>query len=460
MRSLRGCAAEPLLLWGIVSGGFFLRLVALLRGTCIELDGISYATMGHQLVRGEFSAVLRNVFPPMYPVFIGVVHLIIPDVEVAGRFASLFLGTILIVFAYFFVKRMSGNGEKGLWAAFLVAVQPYLIRYSGQVLSESTATLLFTCTAFVFYIGWQENNRKLVAIAGLFLCLTYLTRPEYVAFYAPLGLLLLLRDKRFASLGWLLLPFLVLGSLYVLYLHFQTGMWIVSNKATLSPFVRLWTFVFNFPLVIYEFLVAQSPWMILLAVLGFRRVPVQYRVLLISLILFHVFSLSTVGHATKRYSVEFIPLVVVLAVDGIELLTGCFSKSLKKMTASLLVITVVLGFCLTFVFTESRSDRVLHKQAGLFLLAYAPGSRIVCRLPIVAFYAKGQALDLVSVFSRDDDIRRLRSILVDRKPTFLLVDNETERDFPLVKEYTAKRVPIREFAEKEDSLSVYRVTAE
>lgn len=296
--------------------GALLRLPILLNAPAIELDGIGYATMADDFTRGLFGRALSSVFPPVYPLSVALLHLAIPNVELAGRLVSFGFGILLIYVSFLFAKRLLRDDARALWAAILLALQPYLIRYSGQVLSESLATFLFATTVFTFYIGWQDGRRGYIAASGLCLTLTYLTRPEYVVFYAPFLLYLWARRRILESLLFLL-PFLLLGSLYMGYLWSQTGVWMVSRKAMLSPFVPLKAFFGNVPIVSFEFFVAIFPLFFFFAVFGLKKIEKPYRNLFLVLVICHILSLSFVSHATRRYSVEFIPISIVFVVEGI-----------------------------------------------------------------------------------------------------------------------------------------------
>ncbi len=346
---------------------FALRLFILANNTAIEIDGISYATMGDQISKGHFGQALGNVFSPMYPVFIGLFHLMIPDLELSGRLVSLVSGMLVVYLSYLFARRLMGSGAKALLVAFLIAFQPHLVRYSGQVLSESLATLLFTLTAFCFYIGWQENRRSSLALSGFCLVLAYLTRPEYLVYFAPLVLLLLWK-RRITDVVVLLLPFCILGCLYIGYLHIETGLWIVSKKATLSPFVPFGTFLVTVPFVCYEFFIALFPPFFLLAILGYKRVNGRYRMLVVLLTVFHILSMSFISHSTKRYSVELIPICTIFGAEGI-LVIGDYAKRFmprRTVWCALGVLIAFLGVLQSY--TPIRHDRALHKEAGLFLL--------------------------------------------------------------------------------------------
>ncbi len=456
-----------------VLGGFLFRLITVMNAPSIEMDGISYATMGRQLAQGHFGEALNNVFPPVYPAFVGLFNLAVPDVELAGRLVSLVFGTLLIWVCFRFSARLLNDRNKALWVAFFVAFHPYLIRYSGQVLSESLAAFLFSATVFSFYTGWQQHRRAAIAACGICLALTYLTRPEYLIFYVPFLLVLLASHgisgmtpipgnmasrRRLADCLVLLLPFLVLGLVYIYYLHSQTGLWIVSRKATLSPFVSLGTFFVNLPFVTYEFFVAVFPLFFLCAALGFPKVDRAFRNLALLLIAFHILSLSFISHSTRRYSLEFVPLCLVFAADGIRVVDEHTRRLLKKGVVVWALAAIIVFMAALQSFSPPRIDRVLQKQAGLFLLRRDPGSTVAARLPLAAFYGKGVPVDLLSEMSAQKDMARFASVVRERRVRYLIVDEETERELPFLRAYLAKSAPIWGSSLNGMFVRIYRVS--
>jgi len=439
-----------------LSGGFVLRLVTLTHTSAIEMDGMGYARMGRYLAQGRFNEAFRSVFPPVYPAFIALVNLVVPDVELAGRLVSLIFGTLLIWLAFRFSARLLEDRTKALWVAFFVAFHPYLIRYSATVLSESVAVFLFSATVFSFYLGRQGNRRAWVAASGICLALTYLTRPEYLIFYVPFVLILLSR-KRASDCLIICAPFLVLGFAYIFYLHGQTGLWIVSRKATLSPFVPLATFFVNLPFVTYEFFVAVFPLFFLFAAIGFPKGDRAFRNLSLLLIVFHILSLSFISHSTRRYSLEFVPLCMVFAADGICRVSEFAGRWVKKGIVASAVVIIIVSMAAVQSFSPPRIDRALQKAAGLYLLRQDPGSVVAARLPLAAFYENGVSIDLLSEMSARRDVARFAEILNERHVKYLIIDEETERELPFLRAYLAGRAPIWDSSLDSTFVRIYRV---
>lgn len=455
----RRFSAPRLYFFATIAAGCILRFLALLNNPAIEMDGIQYAAIAEAFSAGRLGEALGNVFPPGYPLLIALIHSVVPDLELAGRLVSLIFGTLLIWLSFSLGRRIMKDDTKALWLSFMVAFHPYLVRYSGEALSESLATFLFTLTLFSFYIAWDKKSRLFAALSGFCLVLAYLTRPEYLIFFVPLVLMLLWRRRVVESLA-LFLPLFVIGSLYVLYLHSRTGLWIVSNKATLLPVVSLSGFIANIPVVSLCFIMAISPLFFALAIIGIRRLAIldiPYRNSLLLLVVFHIVSLSFIGHATKRYSVEFIPLCLISAVEGIHLLLPYLAGRFNRQTAQRIAILVIMAVSLFQAYDPIHQGRALNKKAGLFLLSYDPGAVIASRLPIAAFYAKGSAVDILSEIGMERSIAHFNGIVARNRVKYLIIDEKVEGELSFLNSYLTEERMVWSAGDRNTFIRIYRL---
>ena len=170
--------------------GVILRIIDILNASGIELDGVFYAKMAEHFSKGNYKEALNGVFPPFYPMLIAFFYLLINDLEYSGRIASTIMGILIILFFYFAIKKMN-NKKKALCASLFIAIHPYLVRFSAQVLSESTAIFVFTVAIFLFNWGWTENKSFYTGLSGILLGFAYLTRPEYIVYIIPMSIILI-----------------------------------------------------------------------------------------------------------------------------------------------------------------------------------------------------------------------------------------------------------------------------
>lgn len=437
----------------IVLLGFLLRIFDLINASVIEMDGIAYARMGENFAKGAFKEALSSVFSPCYPIVIGFFHLFIPDIELAGRLVSLIFGILLIYVCFLFFKQLLDE-RKALTGAFFVAIHPYFVRYSAQVLSESLAIFLFTVTVYLFYKGWLKNNVKAIGLSGFFLALTYLTRPEYVIFYVPFGLILL-KEKRFRHIAPLILPFVVLAFLYMLHMRIETGMWILTKKALLNPFVSLPVFFKNVPVVTVHLLEALFPPFVVLLFLGFKGINASYRNLSILLIFFHVFSLAFICHSTKRYSVEFVPLLLPFAVQGLDVVRGYCGRFRSRKILYRAAWILVIGFSLFQGLTVLHRDKTLHKEAGLFIRNLDKGTTIASARPWVAFYAEGAWVQVLTDGPGRTSAAGVLAQAREGHARYFIFDETMQKESPMLEADLSRLPVVKEIRHDKHFLIIY-----
>jgi hypothetical protein len=236
----------------------------------------------------------------------------------------------------------------------------------------------------------------------------------------------------------------------------ETGLWMISKRVTLSPFVPFRTFLVTIPFVCYEFFIALFPLFFLFALLGYTRVNGRYRVLVVLLTAFHILSLSFISHSTKRYSVEFIPICMVFAVEGMWVVNDYVKRFMPRRTVFCVLGALVIFSGVLQSYTPARHDRALHKAAGIFLLKSDPGSVIASRLPIIAFYAHGQPVSLMRELEDRRSVAGLDRLISEKKVKYLTVDEETEKELGFLETYVSRLTLVREFRDEGSFLRIYR----
>lgn len=414
-----------LLLIGI---SFALRLYAVLMAQGIANDSAAYGFIARDFLRGDFIKGLSSPAPPFYPFLI---YLFSPDttyVEIAGRFISLFFGTLSIIPLFYLVKEAVGQRE-AIFSALLYSFHPYLVTYSGMLLTEPTYWGLLTLSVFFFWTGLRKEKVWRIALSGCFLGLAYLTRPEgviyvlvYLAWVVIDGILRKKWFKRVILIGVFIPSVFIFVIPYVIHIHQETGRWLISKKAVDAQpqFLRengegadssrgieqnrpekenfgmariARNVVHYFRFVIYHYLRAYhfSLWLFLFfGLIRVRQKVIAYELFLAFLVLFHLFSLSTFLPSTIRFSVPVIPLSLFWAGTGILEI----QRYLEKIRISnpekviLLLILFVILMQLPQSLIPERRHRAEQKRVGLWLRQNTPPDAIVMsNSPQEAFYA-------------------------------------------------------------------------
>jgi hypothetical protein len=121
-----------------------------------------------------------------------------------------------------------------------------------------------------------------------------------------------------------------------------------------------------------------------------RRKVIAYELFLASLVLFHLFSLSTFNPSTIRFSVPVIPLSLFWAGTGILEMKRYLEK-IKISNPEKVIFLFILFVILTQLpqsLTPERRSRADQKKVGLWLKQNTPPDAIIMsNSPIEAFYA-------------------------------------------------------------------------
>ncbi len=415
-----------LLLLGVTFG---LRLYAVLMAQGIAFDSAEYGFIARDFLKGHFTKGLSSPAPPFYSFLI---FLLSPDpahVEIAGRLLSLFFGTLAIIPLFYLIKEAIGQKEAVLSALFY-SLHPYLVTYSGMLLTEATYWGLFVLSVYFFWTGLKNEKVWRAMLSGCFLGLAYLTRPEGIG-YVLVYLIWAVVDgglkkkwfKRSIFIGVLILSVFIFVLPYVISIHQETGQWLISKKAvaiqskllskdtgqpdsskvfqqgqpisTGSTILMIGKNIFRFlPSVIYHYLRAYHFSLVLFLFLGLIRVRqkiIRYELFVGSLVLFHLFSLSTWLPSTIRFSVPVVPLSLLWAGAGVLELKRYLEK-IKGTNAEKVIFLLIVLVILTQLpqsLKPERGFRAGQKRVGLWLKQNTPpGAIIMSNSPQEAFYAE------------------------------------------------------------------------
>lgn len=228
---------EITLVAGLVALALSSRLALLRFQQVMTPDGVYYATLGKNLVAGNFKDGLSTYYPPLYPLLAGLASRIFRDVEAGGKMVSAMAGGLLVVPVYLLTRILYGKSAASV-GAFLIAIHPSLNYYSTLLLTESTYTLLFT-TALLMGLTALSAGGASFFLTGIVLGACYLIRPEAIGYLGLMsvfafgakfsGKQLPLRRVLFNVLS-LIAGFTSLASPYILLLRQRTGRWTISEK--------------------------------------------------------------------------------------------------------------------------------------------------------------------------------------------------------------------------------------
>ncbi len=216
------------------------------RFALMTTDGVLYALMGESLAKGEGLSAYGQphlIFSPLLSVFIAAFFLVVKDLYLASHLGVIFCGLAAVIAIYVLAKEMVSQRVAQLAASFLAFCGVWVWQYNVAISAQITAGLFAILTVLAL---WKASNVKHLSsakdylwflIAGVFIGLSYLARPEYFAIL-PLVLVyffVLFRKIEISKLLIILLlvvlGFLIISSPYLLFLHKQLGYWSITGRA-------------------------------------------------------------------------------------------------------------------------------------------------------------------------------------------------------------------------------------
>jgi len=219
------------------------RALLLLLPRQIRWDEPAYLLIGRSLWSGggfTLTGAPEVHYPPLFPALFGGTWKLVGSPELATDLLLVVAGALLVLPVHALAAR-AFDRRVAFGAALLVAVFPGLttsVLYWGSM-TEPVFVLLLYWAAWLVLRGVEAGDWRRPAAAGAVLALAYLGRPEAVGWAVSLAAAAVavralagkLRSWRTAAiLAALGLSFALFAVPYVLYLHRETGLWMLSGK--------------------------------------------------------------------------------------------------------------------------------------------------------------------------------------------------------------------------------------
>lgn len=405
----------------ITSLGFLLRLYVTFAAVTIATDSINYINIAKEFTGGNYYGIFNMDRPPLYPLLLSLVSYVIPDYEMAGRVVSLVFGTLVIPIT-FYLGRLIYNERIGLVTAFFVAIHPYLIRYSGEVLTEGLYYFMAASVTFFGLKAIRDKSVYLMFLVGLMGVLAYLTKPGGIGFLMIISVLIVATDyfglkggvvknwvKKVLMLGASWAVYLVFSLPYLLYLRQESGgeviltgrgtvadvghtaVKVVTTGHSLDAFASHFPEAFTYPFFLL-FLVFL--WKIVGRI---RRRDFTWVELCFFGIQVFYYVIYITADAHRRYLVQVMPLGMVMSALGFIYIADHIKKK-KKETAILSIALLLLFFTAVQLpkgLTRLKAHHLPEKLAGQwFVKNNGAGRLILTKSSLMPYYAEGVYLQL------------------------------------------------------------------
>lgn len=348
-----------------------------------------YIAMSHAFLEGNFLEALKYITPPVYPLLLAGMKLIVGDVEIAGKLVSLFAGTFAFFPLYYLGKRIFDQRVVLIGLLFF-SLHPYLVRYSAEVLSESTFIFLSVMGLWLFWKGWEKKQYFYSCFSGVLLGLSCLTKAQGfiwigVVLSVPIVFSFLPQeeegDKRsmWIFFGIAAITFLFIISPYVYFLKGLTGEWTVRQQGA-SAIVQGTRYSSSEGLWGAVAALLSHPWS-LLKKLGWNMG--RLGLLLPKTFHYPFFFFLVVGVLARRYK-SYLPGELYLAIVCIIYTVG---HSLLYLKVRYLLPVVPFGLLWAaqgFLVTASRINEFCVKHLPRFPYARTPLFMVVTLLCLSA----------------------------------------------------------------------------
>lgn len=238
---------ESQLLLALLLAAAVVRTIAWTRTTVLFDDGPIFVYMAEAIAQGDWPAVLRHPYHPLYPILIWLfAPLTGGDLEQAGALVSILAGTGAVAALYVFL-RDAFDSRTALLGGLILALHPFAVEFSCDVQSDGLYLALLLAGICLLWRAIDTPRATTVLGAGAVSGLAYLVRPEGLGLTLLAGvaaLLLMARRRWNATRAALWLATVVLGTAltagpYVVAIHQETGLWSLTQKKSLSALFSL-----------------------------------------------------------------------------------------------------------------------------------------------------------------------------------------------------------------------------
>jgi 4-amino-4-deoxy-L-arabinose transferase-like glycosyltransferase len=486
----------------LIALSFFLRVFLIVYPEPIHNDGTEYVHHAEEVLAGNWTGGDSN---PLYPVLIVLAYPLVKNYELAGILVSIIFGTLLIL-PVFYLGKIIFNEKVGMISALITAVHPFLHRYSGYVLTESTYLFFVTTSVLFGWCAFSQGRFQHIFLFSLFTSLAYLTKPEGIGFLFVFFVWVLFINPPEGKRGWgkrvgvLLLAvffFLLFSSPYLIQLRKELGKWEISKKISISigsfsdtdetpsledtknkpkidfvsilkhPLGLLKTIGSGLLKSFYKFQQGFHPLLFLLAILGWIRIfrlksshCFKANFYVISHHFFYFTLVYPMALETRRYTSQMVSLSIPWAALGCLEVAGWLRRwiekePLRKKVSLLLLLLLLGGLFIQGRVTHLRDIRVIRKETGLWMKSHLPrGGKVMSRMPQEAFYA-----DLPWIRIPEKGYEEILSLARSKKVRYLVIDESIVKDSPgfLEKINEKDLILLNEFKDKNRSMVIYEV---
>jgi len=232
-------------LWILLIASLSVRIYISIFTYVIQADSVAFMQNAEYFANGDFLSGLRHDYHPLYSLIMAGLYKIVPNMELSGTITSIFFGTLTVIAFYLIGKGVFGQ-KIAFVSSIILAFHPYAVRFSADIISESTYFFFFTSAFGLGFFAITRGRLLLFALTGICTAFAYLARPEGAGIIFIVIGWCLLKDfvkikitwkEKLTSILILVISFLVFSLPYLIYIKNETGVWRLTKKKELSQMV-------------------------------------------------------------------------------------------------------------------------------------------------------------------------------------------------------------------------------
>ena len=108
----------------------------------IKNDSVAFMQNAKYFASGDFASGLGHDYHPLYSLIMAVLYKVVPDMELSGTIISVLFGTLTVIVFYLIGKRVFDR-KVSFVSAIVLAFHPYAVRFSADIISDSTYFFFF-----------------------------------------------------------------------------------------------------------------------------------------------------------------------------------------------------------------------------------------------------------------------------------------------------------------------------
>ena len=159
----------------------------------VKNDSVAFMQNAKYFASGDFARGLGHDYHPLYSLIMAVLYKVVPNMELSGTIISVLFGTLTVIVFYLIGKRVFDR-KVSFVSAIVLAFHPYAVRFSADIISDSTYFFFFISALGLGYFAITNRKLFLFVLTGVCSALAYLTRPEGIGIIIIVAFWCVLKD--------------------------------------------------------------------------------------------------------------------------------------------------------------------------------------------------------------------------------------------------------------------------